>query len=129
MNYNKLNNTWKQLLSLKTSRFAHWNNWFSQKNGKKHKIRSVRIDEAQAERNEDLYFRDPEDILQLQDEDEENPLIDLLYPVDPSDSNEEWIDHQDYIEESNEEELRCMNNAFEDDFCDSMADHLEFLNM
>ena len=69
-------------------------------------------DRAQAERNEDLYFRDPEDILQLRDEDEENPLIDLLYPVDPSDSNEEWIDHEDYIEESNEEELRCMN-AFE----------------
>ena len=47
-----------------------------------------------------------------------NPLIDLLYPVDPSDSTEEWIDHQDYIEESNEEELRCMN-AFEDDFSDA----------
>ena len=46
-----------------------------------------RPDGAQAERNEDLYFRDPEDILQLRDEeDEENPLIDLLYPVDPSDS-------------------------------------------
>jgi hypothetical protein len=91
-----------------------------------------RPDGAQAERNEDLYFRDPEDILQLQDEDEENPLIDLLYPVDPSDSNEEWIDHQDYIEESNEEaceeESRCME-AFEDDCCDAIADHLEFLNM
>ena len=56
-------------------------------------------------------------------------MIDLLYHVDPSDSNEEWIDnHQDYIEENNEEELRCMN-AFEDDFCDAMAAHLEFINM
>jgi hypothetical protein len=94
-----------------------------------------RPDEAQAARNEDIYFPDPEDILQLRDEDdedEENALIDLLYPVDPSDSNEEWIDHQDYIEESNEEaceeESRCME-AFEDDCCDAIADHLEFLNM
>ncbi len=89
-----------------------------------------RPDEAQAERNEDLYFPDPEDIFQLRDEaDGENALRDLLYPEDPSEdlNNEEWID-QDYIEESNEEELRCMN-AFEDDFCDAMADHLEFLNM
>nr|CAH0110038.1 unnamed protein product [Daphnia galeata] len=90
-----------------------------------------RPDEAQTERNEDLYFPDPEDIFQLRDEaDGENALRDLLYPEDPSEdlNNEEWIDHQDYIEESNEEESRCMN-AFEDDFCDSMADHLEFLNI
>ena len=93
----------KQIFSLKKLVFAK--KWEEAQNQK-------RPDEAQAERNEDLYFRDPEDILQLRDEDEENPLRDLLYPVDPSDSNEEWIDHQDYIEESNEEELRCMN-AFE----------------
>ncbi len=104
----------KQICSLKQLVFAK--KWEEAQNQK-------RPDEAQAERNEDLYFRDPEDILQLRDEDEENPLRDLLYPVDPSDSNEEWIDnHQDYIEESNEEELRCMN-AFEDDLCDAMADH------
>ena len=123
MNYNKLNNTWKQLLSPKTSRFAYWKNWFSQKKWEEAQNQK-RPDEAQAERNEDLYFRDPEDILQLRDEaDGEKALRDLLYPVDPSDSNEEWIDnHQDYIEESSEEESRCMN-AFEDDLCDAMADH------
>nr|CAH0105080.1 unnamed protein product [Daphnia galeata] len=105
----------KQIFSLKKLVFAK--KWEEAQNQK-------RPDEAQAERNEDLYFRDPEDILQLRDEaDGEKALRDLLYPVDPSDSNEEWIDnHQDYIEESNEEESRCMN-AFEDDLCDAMADH------
>jgi hypothetical protein len=103
-----------------------------------------RPDEAQAARTEDLYFPDPEDILQHRDEDEENELRDLeerfsnqqLKDHEEIDEliNQELRDHQDYMEELTNQELRdnqeymeeLINqefkdmNAFGEDFCDSM---------
>jgi hypothetical protein len=104
-----------------------------------------RPDEAQAARTEDLYFPDPQDILQHRDdEDEENELRDLeerfsnqqLKDHEEIDEliNQELRDHQDYMEELTNQELRdnqeymeeLINqefkdmNAFGEDFCDSM---------
>nr|CAH0102754.1 unnamed protein product [Daphnia galeata] len=104
-----------------------------------------RPDEAQAARTEDLYFPDPEDILQHRDdEDEENELRDLeerfsnqqLKDHEEIDEliNQELRDHQDDFEELTNQELRdhqeymeeLTNHEFKDmyefgeDFCDSM---------
>ena len=104
-----------------------------------------RPDAAQAARTEDLYFPDPEDILQHRDdEDEENELRDLeerssnqqLKDHEEIDEliNQELRDHQDDFEELTNQELRdhqeymeeLTNHEFKDmyefgeDFCDSM---------
>jgi hypothetical protein len=50
-----------------------------------------RADEAQAARKEDLYYSDPEDILQHRDEDEEKALSDLEERF----TNQELKDHEE----------------------------------
>lgn len=99
------------------------NNWKTQKYQK-------RPDEAQTARNEDLYYSDPEDILQHRDEDEDNELRDLEERFSNQElknyeecieelTNQELRDHQEDMEEFTNHEFKDMYE-FGEDFCDSM---------